>query len=236
MRIRAVRIAEPRHRPAPVRLVAEAGDLLAGDPLAPRDEARAAPAGDDLGGQAPPRPRGPPRRVTLLEQEPVEPARDDEQPDEAHDQQVRDVDEQDRREVRRPSATRMQVDALVQRRQLDDHAAAPRDTSRSGRTCRRTGTAAGRRAGSGRSPASVRMNDVAAMPTAPNANPISSAAGTASTTHGEHDQPEDHHHDHEPDGVQRRRGSAPRRARRPRCRRPTAASTGSRRTSCCSSA
>ena len=29
------------------------------------------------------------------------------------------------------------------------------------------------------------MNDVAAMPTAPNANPMSNAAGTASTTHGE---------------------------------------------------
>ena len=35
----------------------------------------------------------------------------------------------------------------------------------------------------------VFMNDVAAMPTAPNANPRSSAAGTASTTHGEITRP-----------------------------------------------
>ena len=35
------RVTEPGHRPAPVRLVAEAGDLLDGDGLAPRDEARA---------------------------------------------------------------------------------------------------------------------------------------------------------------------------------------------------
>ena len=46
-----VRVAEPGHRPTPVRLVAEAGDLLARDLLAPRDEPRAAPARDDLGGQ-----------------------------------------------------------------------------------------------------------------------------------------------------------------------------------------
>ena len=61
-RIRAVRVAEARHRPAPVRLVAEARDLLARDLLAPLDEPRAAPALDDLRGQ---RARGPldPRRA-----------------------------------------------------------------------------------------------------------------------------------------------------------------------------
>jgi hypothetical protein len=46
-----VRVAETRDGPAPVRLVAEPGDLLAGDLLAPGDEAGAAPAGDDLGCQ-----------------------------------------------------------------------------------------------------------------------------------------------------------------------------------------
>ena len=46
-----IRIAEARHRPAPVRLVAEPGDLLARDLLAPRDEPRAAAAGHDLRGQ-----------------------------------------------------------------------------------------------------------------------------------------------------------------------------------------
>ncbi len=51
MRIRAVGIAEPGHRPAPVRLVAEPGDLVPGDALPPLNEPRAATAGDDLGGQ-----------------------------------------------------------------------------------------------------------------------------------------------------------------------------------------
>ena len=46
-----VRVAEPRYRQAPVRLVAEAFDLLARDQFAPGDEARAAPARDDLGGE-----------------------------------------------------------------------------------------------------------------------------------------------------------------------------------------
>jgi hypothetical protein len=46
-----LRIAEPGERPTPVGLVTETGDLLAGDPLAPLDEARTAPAGDDLLGQ-----------------------------------------------------------------------------------------------------------------------------------------------------------------------------------------
>jgi hypothetical protein len=43
-----VRIAEARERPAPIRLIAVPRDLLASDELAPRDEARAAPALDDL--------------------------------------------------------------------------------------------------------------------------------------------------------------------------------------------
>jgi hypothetical protein len=42
------RIAEPRHRPAPIHLVAEAGHLLARDQLSPGDEPRAPPALDDL--------------------------------------------------------------------------------------------------------------------------------------------------------------------------------------------
>jgi hypothetical protein len=42
------RIAEAGDRSAPVLLVAERGALLARDELAPRDEPRAAPAGDDL--------------------------------------------------------------------------------------------------------------------------------------------------------------------------------------------
>ena len=46
-----VRVAEARDRPAPVLLVAEPRDLLPGDELAPRDQPRAAPTGDDLGGQ-----------------------------------------------------------------------------------------------------------------------------------------------------------------------------------------
>jgi hypothetical protein len=46
-----VGVAEAWDRPAPVRLVAEAGDLFAGDSLAPLDQARAASAGDDLGRQ-----------------------------------------------------------------------------------------------------------------------------------------------------------------------------------------
>ena len=60
-RIRASGSPKPGHRPAPVRLVAEPGDLLARDPLAPRDQPRAAPAVDDLRGQ---RGRAPPGRVT----------------------------------------------------------------------------------------------------------------------------------------------------------------------------
>jgi hypothetical protein len=44
-----VRIAEARQRPAPVRLVAVAADLLAGDRLAPGDEPGASSARDDLG-------------------------------------------------------------------------------------------------------------------------------------------------------------------------------------------
>ena len=46
-----VGIAEARDGPAPVCLVVEAGDLLAGDSLPPRDEARTTAAGDDLGRQ-----------------------------------------------------------------------------------------------------------------------------------------------------------------------------------------
>jgi hypothetical protein len=46
-----VRVAEPGDRPAPVGLIAKPCDLLAGDPLAPLDEARAAPAFHDLRGQ-----------------------------------------------------------------------------------------------------------------------------------------------------------------------------------------
>ena len=44
---RASRVAEARHGPAPVVLVAERGPLLARDPLAPLDEARAARGSDD---------------------------------------------------------------------------------------------------------------------------------------------------------------------------------------------
>ncbi len=44
-------VAEPGHRPAPVRLVAESSDLLAGDAFTPLDEPRTAAAGDDLRGQ-----------------------------------------------------------------------------------------------------------------------------------------------------------------------------------------
>ena len=40
-------IAEAGHRPPPVVPVAEAGDLVAGNPLAPRDEPRTRAAGDD---------------------------------------------------------------------------------------------------------------------------------------------------------------------------------------------
>ena len=43
-----VRIAEPRHRPPPVRLVAEARHLLAGDLLPPLDQPRTQAARDDL--------------------------------------------------------------------------------------------------------------------------------------------------------------------------------------------
>jgi len=43
-----VRVTETRERPAPIRLIAVPRDLLASDELAPRDEARAAPALDDL--------------------------------------------------------------------------------------------------------------------------------------------------------------------------------------------
>jgi hypothetical protein len=43
------RVAEAGHGPAPVVLVAEGGPLLARDPLAPLDQARAAPAPDDAG-------------------------------------------------------------------------------------------------------------------------------------------------------------------------------------------
>ena len=150
-----VRIAEPRHRPAPVRLVAEARHLLAGDLLPPRDEPRAATARDDLrrqGLETRP-PLGRRRRHALLEQQPVEPPRHDEQPDDAHHRRGT------RRGRGRPSPTTpdreraQQVDALVERRQPDDDLRAPADTSRPGRTCPRTGTSAGSRAGSGRSPA-----------------------------------------------------------------------------------
>ena len=44
-----LRVAEAGDRPAPILVVAEPGDLLARDPLPPLDEARAAPALDDLG-------------------------------------------------------------------------------------------------------------------------------------------------------------------------------------------
>ena len=46
-----VRVAEPGQRPSPVRLVCEPGHLLAHHALAPRDEARACTALDDLGSQ-----------------------------------------------------------------------------------------------------------------------------------------------------------------------------------------
>ena len=42
------RVAEARHRPAPVDVVAERGALGASDLLAPLDEARAGAAADDL--------------------------------------------------------------------------------------------------------------------------------------------------------------------------------------------
>jgi hypothetical protein len=42
------RIAEPRHRPRPVGLAGESAGRIAGHFLTPRDEARAAAAGDDL--------------------------------------------------------------------------------------------------------------------------------------------------------------------------------------------
>ena len=45
------RVAEAGKRTTPVGLGTEAGDLLAGHLLAPRDEPRAASAGDDLGRQ-----------------------------------------------------------------------------------------------------------------------------------------------------------------------------------------
>ncbi len=43
-----VRVAEPGERAAPVRFVTEAGDLLECHPFSPGDQARAAPAVDDL--------------------------------------------------------------------------------------------------------------------------------------------------------------------------------------------
>ena len=57
-----IRVAEPRQRPAPVRLVAEPRDLLDGDPLAPLDQPRTPPARDDLAGQ---RRKGRPVRAHL---------------------------------------------------------------------------------------------------------------------------------------------------------------------------
>jgi hypothetical protein len=46
-----VGVAETWDWPAPVGLVAEAGDLLAGDALSPLDQPRTQAAGDDLGGE-----------------------------------------------------------------------------------------------------------------------------------------------------------------------------------------
>ena len=52
----------------------------------------------------------------------------------------------------------------------------------------------------------VRMNEVAAMPTAAKANPISRAPGSVSRIERRPREPEDDHHAQEADRVQRRRG------------------------------
>ena len=56
------RVAEPRHRTAPVDVVAERGALGSSDLLAPFDEPRAGPAADDLIGD-----RSEPRGVMIHE-------------------------------------------------------------------------------------------------------------------------------------------------------------------------
>ena len=95
-----------------------------------------------------------------------------------------------------------QVHAVVQRRQLDDDPERRRVGRRAGRTCPRTGTSAGSTSWIRSKSCHVRMNDVAAMPTAANAKPISSAAGSASIDPRRADEPEDDHHAQEPDRVQ----------------------------------
>ena len=56
------RVAEPRHRPPPVDVIAERGALGSSHLLAPLDEARAGPAIDDVAGD-----RGQPRGVMIHE-------------------------------------------------------------------------------------------------------------------------------------------------------------------------
>ena len=118
------------------------------DLLAPRDEARAAPAATISrlrGGQGSPRPLARrPRAASLLQQQPVEPARDDHQPDAARGPRGtrcgRGSPGRPRPRVSAADAGRRRGRAACS---CDERPAAPAGRPRAGRTSPRTGTAAG---------------------------------------------------------------------------------------------
>ena len=144
-----LRVAEPGHRSAPVRLVAEAA-RPSRVPRVPAIRRAADSAGRSRSPRSGPRARPGPsghlsRSLSIRRDTTNSPTK----PMIARYATWTSSSGEMRPDGQRPD----EVDALVQRRQLDDEADRRRVGRRSGRTCRRTGTSAGRRAGSGRSPA-----------------------------------------------------------------------------------
>ena len=145
-RIRASGSPKPGHRPAPVGLVAEARDLLAGDPLAPLDQPRTAPALDDLGVSAASAPVG--HAASAVYFSSSRSSRRETTRSPTIPITVRYTTWISRIGADRADRQRAdEVDALVERRQPDDELERRRVGRRAGRTSPRTGTSAAPRAG-----------------------------------------------------------------------------------------
>ena len=227
-RIRASGSPKPGSGRPQYGLVAEPGDLLAGDPLAPRDEPRAAAAGDDLRGQ-----RGEGRPIGHATLRPT-----------AY--------------LSRSLSIRREAIASPTMPMIDRYATwtsrtgeiAPTVSERIRSTpwysgvIRTNAWSSGgyavdrvERAGEQEHRQDDELDEVEVLPRLherrrrhadrPEGEPDQERRRHREDDPRRHEQPEHDHDAHEPDRVERRRGSAPSRARRGRCRRATAASTGS---------